>query len=124
RDLVLLFVGENFWQTWGALLYSVQTGEAAFPQLFGVKNSFEYYARNPEESERMNHAMTTGSRAIASAVVAACDFSGARTITDIGGGHGTLMSSVLKANPNLHGFLFDFEGVVAGAVDVLNKAGV
>ena len=72
----------------------------------------------------MNHAMTTGSRAIASAVVAACDFSGARTITDIGGGHGTLMSSVLKANPGLHGFLFDFEGVVAGAIDVLNKAGV
>ena len=124
RDLVLLFVGENFWQTWGALLHSVQTGEAAFPQLFGVKNSFEYYARNSEESERMNHAMTAGSLAIASAVVAACDFSGARTITDIGGGHGTLMSSVLKANPGLHGFLFDFEGVVAGAIDVLNKAGV
>jgi hypothetical protein len=52
RDLVLLFAGENFWQTWGALLHSVRTGETAFPHLFGVRNSFEYYARNPQESER------------------------------------------------------------------------
>jgi hypothetical protein len=124
RDLVLLFVGENFWQTWGALLHSVRTGETAFPHLFGVRNSFEHYARNPEESKLMNDAMTAGSLAIASAVVAACDFSGARTIADIGGGHGTLISSALNTNPNLRGILFDFERVVTGAVDVLDKAGV
>ena len=124
RDLVLLFAGENFWQTWGALLHSVRTGETAFPHLFGVRNSFEYYARNPGESERMNHAMTAGSVAIASAVVAACDFSPARTAADIGGGHGTLIASALKANPGLRGILFDFEDVVAGAVDTLDRAGV
>ena len=124
RDHVLLFVGENFWQTWGALLHSVRTGETAFPQLFGLKDSFEYYARNPEESARMNHAMTAGSREIASAVVAACDFSAARTITDIGGGHGTLVASVLRANAGVRAILFDFEEVVAGAADVINKAGV
>jgi hypothetical protein len=72
----------------------------------------------------MNHAMTAGSLAIAAAVVAACDFTAARTAVDIGGGHGTLMSRVLKANPGLRGILFDFEGVIAGAIEVLDRAGV
>lgn len=124
RDLVLLFGGENFWQTWGALLHSVRTGDTAFSHLFGVHNSFEYYVRNPGESESMNHAMTTGSLAIASAVVAACDFSAARTIADIGGGHGRLIAAVLEANAGLRGILFDFAGVVAGAAEVLDRAGV
>jgi len=124
RDLVLLFGGENFWQTWGALLHCVRTGETAFPQLFGMRNSFEYYARNPAESERMNHAMTAGSLAIAPAVIAACDFSAARTIADIGGGHGRLIAGILKANAGLRGILFDFAGVVAGAAELLGEAGV
>src|SRR5256885_6173658 len=72
----------------------------------------------------MNHAMTAGALAIASAVVAVCDFSGTRTITDIGGGHGTLIASALKMNPDLRGILFDFERVVAGASNVLDKAGI
>jgi hypothetical protein len=124
RALVLLFVGENFWHTWSALLHSVRTGETAFPALFGVKNSFEYYAENPEDSARMNDAMTAGSLAIASAVVAKYDFPTTGTIADIGGGHGTLISSVLKANPGLRGILFDFEDVASGAIDVLKKTGV
>lgn len=124
RDQVLLFGGENFWQTWGALLHAVRTGETAFSHLFGVRNSFEYYARNPAELESMNRAMTAGSLAIASAVVAACDFSGARTIADIGGGHGRLVAGILKANAGLRGILFDFEGVVAGAAAILDQAGI
>lgn len=124
RDMVLLFAGENFWQTWGALLHSVRTGDTAFSHLFGVRNSFEYYALNPAESESMNRAMTSGSIAIASAVVAACDFSAARTIADVGGGYGTLIAAVLKANAKARGILFDFESVVAGAGETLDNAGV
>lgn len=124
RDLVLLFVGDNFWQTWGALLHSVETGETAFPKLHGVKNSFEYYAQHPDESSKMNHAMTAGAQAIASAVVSSCDFTAARKIADIGGGHGTLIASVLRANPGARGVLFDFGTVVDGASGFIGRSGV
>ena len=99
------------------------TGETAFPHLFGVRNSFEYYARNPAESESMNHAMTAGSLAIASAVVAACDFSAARTVADIGGGQGRLIASVLKANPGLRG-ICSTSGCRCGSSRNSHKAGV
>src|SRR5262245_16421112 len=36
-----------FWQPWGDLLYSVQTGQPAFDHLYGM-GSFEYFAQHPE----------------------------------------------------------------------------
>jgi hypothetical protein len=51
----------------------------------------------------------------AHAVVNAFDFSGFRTLVDVGGGHGTLLTTMLHAHPQLHGIVFDQPHVVAGA---------
>jgi hypothetical protein len=48
-------------------------------------------------------------------VCAAYDFSGLKTIADIAGGHGLLLSTILQANPGLRGTLFDQPSVIAGA---------
>jgi len=37
----------------------------------------------------------------------AYDFSRLRTLVDVGGGQGALISSILRANPGLRGILFD-----------------
>jgi O-methyltransferase domain len=56
----------------------------------------------------------------------AYDFSQATKIVDVGGGHGKIISEILKRNPGMHGILFDmphaFEGgrrtvALAGLVD-------
>nr|WP_268812302.1 methyltransferase [Mycolicibacterium stellerae] len=42
----------------------------------------------------------------------------------MGGGHGLLLSAILRQSPNSRGILFDAESVVEGAPAVLQPAGV
>jgi hypothetical protein len=68
--------------------------------------------------------MTVLSATVAGAVIAAYDFSGRSRLVDVGGGHGRLIASILRANTELRGVLFDLPGVVAGATRLLAEAGV
>ncbi len=49
------------------------------------------------------------------AIAAAYKFSKFRTLVDVGGAHGALLATILKANPKLNGVLFDQPSVIAGA---------
>jgi hypothetical protein len=59
--------------------------------------------------------MTAFTSAFDGAVVAAYDFSRFRTLVDVGGGQGALISSILIANPGLRGILFDIPPVIESA---------
>jgi SAM-dependent methyltransferase len=118
------FVGSEWtWRAWGDLMYSVQTGKTAFDHVFG-KPCFDYLGEHKEESEVFNQAMTGFSSMIAPAVVEAYDFSQFGTIVDVGGGHGKLLTSVLKANPGVQGIVFDAPHVADGARETIRAAGV
>jgi O-methyltransferase domain/Dimerisation domain len=123
RGILHMMGDREHWMPHGNLTQSVKTGETAFEFTFGMP-VFPYYSQNPEAAAVFDGAMTSFSANIARAVVAAYDFSHAKTIADIGGGHGLLLSSVLKNNPQAKGILFDQPQVVAGASDILEKAGV
>ena len=108
---------------WAELLHSVRTGEPGFPKAYG-EGVFEWLGTHREEAEIFNDAMTSFSSTTAVAVVEAYDFSSFTRIADIGGGHGLFLASILKANPKVHGVLFDLPRVVEGATDLLAKNGV
>lgn len=110
----LLFTGPLVNRSWGDLLYSVKTGETAFEHAFGM-GAFQYLSQHPEEAAMFNDAMTSGSTQAAIAIPSAYDFSALGTIVDVGGGHGILLASILKANPALRGTLFEAPHVAAGA---------
>jgi hypothetical protein len=57
-------------------------------------------------------------------VAEACDFSGFRKVTDVGGGHGIMLAGILKANPQARGVLFDLPAVLEGAEELLAQQGV
>jgi len=119
-----IFMGEEWlWNVMGQMLYSVKTGKPAWAHVHG-SDAFDYLADNPEHHEIFNRAMTDISMSAAPAIVAAYDFSGFKTIVDIAGGHGFLLSQILKATPELRGVLFDTEPVIAGAGTILQKEGV
>jgi hypothetical protein len=120
----VIFMGEEWhWRVWGDMLYSVQTGKPAWGHTHGVE-VFDYFARNPRQAEIFNNAMTDMSTGTAPAVVEAYDFDPIETVVDIAGGHGYLLSQVLKANPKMKGILFDVEPVIAGAGSLLESEGV
>ncbi|HWS98655.1 MAG TPA: methyltransferase [Pyrinomonadaceae bacterium] len=120
----VIFMGEEWhWRVWGDMLYSVRTGKPAWGRVHGGE-VFDYFAVNPAQAEIFNRAMTDMSVATAPAVVEAYDFSGIGTIVDIAGGHGYLLSQVLKANPAVQGVLFDVQPVIDGAGQLLEREGV
>jgi hypothetical protein len=113
RATALLFAGPTQ-RAWGALLYSVQTGEASFQHVTGM-DPFQYFAQHPEEAAVFNDAMTAISTQVANALPAAYDFSPFGTVADVGGGHGVLLGAILRANPAARGVLFELPPVAEGA---------
>jgi hypothetical protein len=105
RNLAMLFCGPEVWRSWGNLEESVRSGRPAWEALFGPP--FEYMAANPEFSAMFNQAMSEGTRVAAAGIVEAGAFSRFSTIVDVGGGDGTLLSTILAATPTLQGILFD-----------------
>jgi hypothetical protein len=123
RALAIHFGEEGHWRSWGELLYSVKTGKSAFEHVFGM-GLFDWMAQHAEARDIFNAAMTASTMQESLAVVAAYDFSGVRTIVDVGGGHGALIAACLQAYPQLHGILFDLPHVIAGARDFLESESV
>jgi hypothetical protein len=112
-----------FWSTWGQLIHTVRTGESAFPAVHGDV-FWDHLVNEPELGRLFSQAMTQASGARADAIVAGYDFSGVRTLVDVGGGQGRLISASLQSYPTLRGILFDRPSVVVDALAVLESAGV
>ncbi len=118
------FVGhESTWRPWEKLAHSVRTGEPAFDHVFAMP-IFDYFAKMPEAAAVFDGAMTSISTWESKAVVAAYDFSEIGTLVDVAGGHGLMIMTILKANRNMRGILFDLPHVTAGAAMLLRSGGV
>ncbi|BAY22171.1 hydroxyneurosporene-O-methyltransferase [Calothrix sp. NIES-2100] len=96
---------------WNNLLHSLKTGEIAFDNATGI-NIWEYYAQHPEDAKRFNQAMTNITAVEVAAIISSYNFSEFQNIVDIGGGQGSLLTQILKANQKLKGFIFDLPQVI------------
>lgn len=123
RDLILWFGHPKRWEDWGHLLHTVRTGEPAAEMLRGMP-TFEYLQTDPELAAAFNDAMTAGSEFAIHSTLAAYDFGRYRTVVDVGGGHGRLLSMVLAKVPQARGVLFDLPSVVDDAGPEMMSAGV
>ena len=119
----LLWFGRNQWAVWGQLLQTVRTGESARKRMTG-SDGFGMLELDPSAASTFNMAMVQRSRLVAKEVAQHYDFSGVRTIVDVGGGHGVLLETVLRANPGVRGVLFDRPHAIAGARAFVEQAGV
>ena len=88
------------------LLHTVKTGETAFDHTFG-QDFFGYLTEHPEEAAVFDQGMAGGSARDVDAILAAYDFSGLRTLADVGGGHGAVITAILGAHPDLRGVIID-----------------
>jgi SAM-dependent methyltransferase len=85
---------------------------------------YRYMAANAHVGPIFQQAMAEASQLAADAVVAAYDIAPFARVVDVGGGYGTLLTAILRANPTVQGVLFDHPEVVAGARARLEAAGV
>jgi SAM-dependent methyltransferase len=123
RGLAMLHGDPWHWRAWEDALYSVRTGSPAFDEAHG-RDFFGYLREHADAAAVFDEAMSGISRSQHAAVLDAYDFSGIEHLVDVGGGHGTLLASILGAYPDLSGTLFDLPDVVEGARRTLERAGV
>jgi hypothetical protein len=118
-----VMMGEEHYAAWGELLYSVRTGKGGFAKVF-QQRPFEYLATHPEQAAVFDAAMTSVHGRETAPMVAACDFSQARVVADIGGGNGSVLAELLRSQPHIRGMLYDLPHVVERAKRNLEKAGL
>lgn len=118
-----IMMGEEHHQAWGNILHSVKTGESAFEQIYQAP-VFEYLAQHPESSQIFDQAMTSFSGLESQATATGYDFSSIKTLVDVGGGHGSLLTTILDAHPHLHGILFDQAPAIASAQPLIEQSGL
>ena len=123
RATILTIAGSWQWKAWDHLLHALQTGETGMQAAFG-KDLFGFLSSEPHHSARFNDAMVGMHGAVASAVIAAYDFSRFRSVIDVGGGKGALLASILKAHPQMRAVLFDLPEVEKAARDYMIASGV
>jgi SAM-dependent methyltransferase len=110
--------GAEIYRSWGGLMFSVETGSAAFDNVFG-KPFFHYMNANPDRWRIYNDAMTEIHDSETIPVLDAYDFSTFRTVVDIGGGNGLALAAILRRHPDIRGVLFDLPSVTERAEKVL-----
>jgi hypothetical protein len=123
HPMVLWLTDPFHFQTYAETMHSVKTGQPAADKVAG-KPVFEHLAGDRELSAIFNDAMTAFSSQVAPAALKAYDFSGIDVLVDVAGGHGEILMSILKANPNVRGILFDLDHVLAGAKPRIAAAGL
>lgn len=125
RSLALTISDDWQWNCFGDLLQTVKTGQSAMQRRYQVEDTFEYLTQvQPESGKIFDRAMIGWASSIHLAIIGSYDFSSIHTLVDVAGGHGTLMTEILKIYPQIKGIVFDLPSVSVGAAERLIAEGV
>lgn len=113
RDVTLMLSEEGY-MAWTEALHAVRTGQPVFERVHG-KTRWEHLAEDPAAAAAFNAAMVEMTSRVGRAFASTFDFADARTVVDVGGGNGALLTAILKARPDARGVLFDLPAGLEGA---------
>ena len=95
-------LGSNMYPVWGGLTETLRTGA---PRSTGER--FEDMLNDPDALLHYARMMDGLIQVVGPLLIKAVDFDDARTVLDVGGCRGNLISQLLTAHPHLHGIVFD-----------------
>jgi len=124
RGAAIMFGGERTARLDSLLVECLRSGKTAVQLAFGDQGYFEQYQKDPAQAAIFNASMTALSNAHFSGVVEAYNFTSVRKLVDVGGGHGRLISMILKAYPKMRGVLYDLPHASEGGRKALGEAGL
>lgn len=114
--------GESLWNVSSRLLEAVRTGTTPHELLHGA-GFFERMSEQGRESSFASRMMFSATD-LGPFIAADECFAPARTVIDVGGGHGAHLAAILQAHPHLRGVLVDQAAMLDGADGTLREAGV
>ncbi|MDR7301977.1 methyltransferase [Haloactinomyces albus] len=103
------------------LLDSIRTGGPSFERMYG-QPFWEDLDSDPDRVARFAEMMAANSAD--SGIESEYEWSEFEHVVDVGGGTGTLVAQVLRANPHMRGTIVDLPATAEGARDVLTRAGL
>jgi O-methyltransferase len=119
----LIMGGDIIARSLDSLLYSVQTGKTGFQKSLGMP-LFDWLGSHPAEASLFNQTMVGIHGMEPPAVAAAYDFSVFKTVADVGGSTGNLLTTILARHPAPRGILFDLPHVVSHAPAFIAQRGL
>ncbi|GAA2318446.1 methyltransferase [Nonomuraea roseoviolacea subsp. roseoviolacea] len=122
RSSIRMLGEEGFWYAMGNLPETVRTGKSAFAARFG--HLYEHLAARPEASRLFDDYMRARAVTFTENLAKRYDFPQTATMVDVAGGKGHILATVLRANPDMRGVLFDLDHVTEGAREYLTGEGL
>ncbi len=125
RNMMLFLATRIHFELSPEMMHSLKTGETVVEKVHNV-SVFEYFEKDKITGEIFNNAMTDFSAVVIPAALEAYDFSylNGKTLIDIAGGHGKVLTEILVKHPEIRGKLFDLEHVVNGAKPRIESLGL
>jgi hypothetical protein len=112
------------WLSWGRFPDAVRTGRHQVTAAHGEANIFDYFAKHLDEASSFTESMSNLSRDSARDVAAVLDTKGVDLALDIGGAGGDLVRAMMRANPELHGGVFDLPHIAPAAAEAAKAEGL
>ncbi|NUR88049.1 MAG: hydroxyneurosporene methyltransferase [Nonomuraea sp.] len=122
RSSIRMLGEEGFWYAMGNLPATVKNGDSAFTARYG--HLYEYLAANPGAAKLFDDYMTARAIPFTEGLAKRYDFPATATMVDVAGGKGHILATVLHANPDMRGILFDLEHVADRARQTLAAEGL
>jgi SAM-dependent methyltransferase len=125
RAMTLWFTDPYHLKLYAEMPHSIRTGETVSEKVFG-HSCFDYFKKDQHVNDIFNDAMTGFSVATIAAALEAYDFAwlDGKTLVDIAGGHGMVLTEILKKHAKVKGVVFDLEHVVVGALQRIESQGL
>lgn len=123
RDILLWTLSDCQWNAINSIGYAVRTGSSAFEHA-NKMNVWSYLVTHPDVDAVFNGAMTALTKFAQLSPAQLYDFSSAHTVADLGGGNGSLLADILKANPSVRGILLERASVIEEAKVVMARQGL
>jgi SAM-dependent methyltransferase len=114
HSLAKAWSAPGHWLPWGRFLDAMRTSQPQTVPALGAA-IWDYYAQQRKEGAAFTNAMHGFTSGAAQDVTRLVDTSTAKLAVDIGGASGTLVHSLMTANPQLHGIILDLPDVVPSA---------
>ncbi len=117
-------IGNRMAYAWGSLLQAVRTGKPAYPDVFGIPFRDDLDA-HPAIAASFDALMgPSGHGTLDPDVLLTPNWDNVRTAVDVGGGTGSLLAEILRAQPHVRGTLVDLPRTVERSAETFRTAGV
>jgi hypothetical protein len=125
RGMVIAAGSPGHWLAWGRFPDAVRSGDQQVKAAHGpFETIFDYYAANLDEAGLFTEAMSNLTAAAAIEIATVVDTAGVACALDVGGANGEVIRAMMRANPDLHGGVFDLPHVVPEAVAAARSDGL